>query len=414
MMLATLLLIVAQVPASGTASAANAEWSEREWAKARTHTPLPGPRPNPTNRHADNAQAARLGQRLFFDARFSANAAVSCASCHAPDLGFADGKSLSTGLGRTTRHSPSLWNVAQQRWFFWDGRADSLWAQAVQPLENPKEMGFDRVSLVRTLRGDPTLRAEYEPLFGALPDVTSWPERAAPGDEGSELAAAWKQMSAEEQRAASRVAANFGKALEAFERTLVRSDAPFDRFVAGDAKALSESARRGWKLFAGRANCRSCHSGPAFTDGEFHNIGIPPLAGGKPEDPARYAGIELVRLDPFNARGEFSDAPAGDGALELETLERTPQTFGEYRTPSLRNVALTAPYMHEGQMKSLAEVVRFYSTLEGATQVGHHQEQVLQPLNLSSEEAADLVAFLESLTGTPSSNALLAPLPSER
>lgn len=414
MMLATLLLVAAQAPVDGTAAQTEAAWSEREWAKARTHTPLPDPRPNPTNRLADSPNAAQLGQRLFFDARFSANGAVSCASCHAPDLGFADGKSLSMGLGRTKRHSPSLWNVAQQRWFFWDGRADSLWAQAVQPLENPKEMGFDRVSLARTLRGDATLRAEYERLFGALPEVAGWPERAAPGDDDSELAVAWKRMSAEEQRAASRVAANFGKALEAFERRLVRGNAPFDRFVAGDANALSESARRGWKLFAGRGNCRSCHSGPAFTDGEFHNIGIPPLAGGKADDPARYAGIAVLQLDPFNAHGEFSDAPGGAEALELQLLERSPQTFGEFRTPSLRNVALTAPYMHEGQLKSLAEVVRFYSTLEGATQIGHHQEQVLQPLHFSSEEAADLVAFLESLTGTPSPAALLAPSTSER
>ncbi|MFM7297787.1 MAG: cytochrome-c peroxidase [Planctomycetota bacterium] len=409
MKLTLLVLLLAQV-----APIHDASWGEREWAKARTHTPLPRPRRNPTNRVADSADAARLGQRLFFDARFSANGSVACASCHAPDLGFADGKSLSMGLARTVRHSPSLWNVAQQRWFFWDGRADSLWAQAVQPLENPKEMGFDRVSLARALRGDATLRAEYEQLFGALPDVASWPERAAPGDDASERAAAWKHMSADEQRAASRVAANFGKALEAYERRLVRDDAPFDRFVAGDATALSESAQRGWKLFAGRGNCRSCHSGPAFTDGEFHNIGIPPLAGGEPEDPARYAGIDLVREDPFNAQGEFSDAREGDAALELEVLERTPQNFGEYRTPSLRNVALTAPYMHEGQMKSLADVVHFYSTLEGATQIGHHQEQVLQPLKLSASEAADLVAFLESLTGTPPPAALLAPLEEKR
>ena len=414
MMLALLLLTAAQAPAPEGMARADVEWNEREWAKARTHTPLPDPRPNPTNRVADSAHAARLGQRLFFDARFSASGFVSCASCHVPDLGFADGKSLSMGLGRTTRNSPSLWNVAQQRWFFWDGRADSLWAQAVQPLENPVEMGFDRVSLARTLRADVTLRAEYEQLFGALPDVSGWPERAAPGEDGSELATAWKRMGAEERRAASRVAANFGKALEAYERRLVRGDAPFDRFVAGDATALSDSARRGWKLFAGRGNCRSCHSGPAFSDGEFHNIGIPSLAGGKPEDPARYAGIDLVCDDPFNAQGEFSDARAGDGALALETLERTPQNFGEYRTPSLRNVALTAPYMHEGQMKSLAEVVNFYSTLEGATPVGHHQEQVLQPLKLAANEAADLVAFLECLTGAPPPAALLAPLDENR
>jgi cytochrome c peroxidase len=389
-------------------------WSERDVARAKTHSPLPPPRPNATNRYADDPRAALLGQRLFFDARFSANGAVSCATCHVPDLGFSDGKSLSTGLARTERNSPSLWNVAQQRWFFWDGRVDSLWAQAVGPLENPAEMGFDRVALTRALASEPQLAREYEALFGKLPNTETWPEHARPSSADDPLGAALLAMSDEDRRGATRVAANFGKAIEAYERLLVRGDSPFDRFLAGDAAALSVEAQRGWKLFAGRGNCRSCHSGPSFSDGEFHNIGMPPLGGGKPEDPARYAGVERVLADPLNALGEFSDARDGAAALALKTLERTPENFGEYRTPSLRNVALSAPYMHQGQFRTLAEVVRFYSTLEGATQVGHHQEQVLQPLQLSEGEQRDLVAFLESLTGAPPASALLAPLPDQR
>lgn len=393
--------------------AQDASWSEREWTKARTHSPLPAARPNPTNRVADDERAAQLGQRLFFDARLSANGSVSCSTCHSPDLGFSDGKSLSTGIGRTGRHSPSLWNVAQQRWFFWDGRADSLWAQAVQPLENPAEMGFDRVALARLLKGDSKLSSEYEALFGKLPDTSKWPEHARPATADDPQGAAWLAMNDDERHAASQVAANFGKTLEAYERRLVRTNSPFDRFVAGDETALSESARRGWKLFAGRGNCRSCHSGPNFSDGEFHNIGIPPLGGGKPEDPARYRGVELVLADPLNALGAFSDDRKGDAALALQTLERLPQSFGEYRTPSLRNVALSAPYMHQGQFRTLTEVVHFYSTLEGATQVGHHQEQVLKPLELSPQEALDLIAFLESLSGEPPAKERLAPLPND-
>jgi cytochrome c peroxidase len=126
---------------------------------------------------------------------------------------------------------------------------------------------------------------------------------------------------------------------------------------------------------------------------------VPPLGGGAPADPARYGGIERVKADELNAAGEFSDRRDGERALQLRTLVQSPQNFGEWRTPSLRNVALSPPYMHQGQFASLRDVVRFYSTLEGATQVGHHQEQVLKPLQLSPQEIDDLVAFLEALTG---------------
>jgi cytochrome c peroxidase len=321
------------------------------------------------------------------------------------------------GLGRGTRNTPSLWNVAYQRWFFWDGRVDSLWAQAAQPIENAIELGGDRAQVARLFAGDPTLRASYEELFGALPDLTGVPEHARPvaGEPQNPEQRAWAALDEARQRALTRVIANAGKALEAYERKLVRRDAPFDRFVAaldkGDRDAanaaLSDSAQRGLQLFIGKGNCRLCHGGASFSDGEFHNIGVPPLGGGLPTDGARYDGVARVKADALNAAGEFSDAREGERALQLRTLVQSPQNFGEWRTPSLRNVALSPPYMHQGQFASLRDVLHFYSTLEGATQVGHHQEQVLKPLQLEPQEIEDLVAFLESLTGDPPPRAWL-------
>jgi cytochrome c peroxidase len=376
-------------------------WSAKDRERAAQHSPLPPPPPDTTNRVADDPRAAKLGQRLFFDKRLSATGEIACATCHDPARGFADGKQVFEGLGRGERHSPTLLNVAYQRWFFWDGRTDSLWAQAVQPLESSIEMGGDRVATAHLIASDATLRSEYEAVFGPLPDLSAFPKHAKPlaSDPTHPHHLAWLALTIEQQRIASRIVTNAGKALEAYERKLVRADAPFDRFVAGDASALSPAAQRGWKLFSGRANCRSCHGGPAFTDGEFHNIGVPPLGGGKPTDAARYVGVERVKTDPFNAASEFSDDRTGAAALQLETLVQNPQSYGEFRTPSLRNVALTPPYMHQGQFATLRDVLHYYSTLEGATQVGHHQEQTLRPLELSEQEMTDLIAFLESLSG---------------
>lgn len=144
-------------------------------------SPLPGIPPNPTNAHADNPEAARLGQRLFFEPRLSANGEISCATCHDPELGFSDGKALSEGIETTDRHSPALWNVAYQRWFFWDGRADSLWAQSLQPLHSEKEMGATPEHTFQFISGDPALRKIYESLFRPFPKPARRPDRRSTG-----------------------------------------------------------------------------------------------------------------------------------------------------------------------------------------------------------------------------------------
>lgn len=403
--------VLSGLTASARADATLPVFSPDEIRLILQHSPPPPPPPDPTNAVADDPRAAKLGQFLFFDPRLSSNGKVSCATCHDPALGFADGKPQSEGVGGVgVRHTPSVWNAAHNRWQFWDGRADTLWSQALKPLESELEMGFSRLEVVHLLRRDADLRGAYERIFGALGDFddpSRFPAAARPSPYGrpDARAQAWARMSAEDQDAVNRVFANAGKAIAAYERKLVSRGAPFDRFAAalrvGDSAglaALSPSAQRGLKLFIGRAKCRLCHSGPNFSDGEFHNTGVPPRGGGMPRDPGRYEGAVKVLADPFNAAGSYSDERLSEAGRMLQFLANRPENWGLFKTPGLRNVARTAPYMHQGQFATLEEVVTFYSTREGAVPMGHHrQETILTPLGLTEQERADLVAFLTSL-----------------
>jgi cytochrome c peroxidase len=216
-------------------------------------------------------------------------------------------------------------------------------------------------------------------------------------------------MDEKDRESVDRSYSNLGKAIAAYERRLVGGTSAFDRFAEGLADgdaiklaALSTSAQRGLKLFIGKAGCRLCHVGPLFSDGEFHDLGLAPLKGGKRKDPGRHAGVDLVLRDPFNGVSAYSDAARdADRSLaadKLEFLAQGPELWGQFKTPTLRNVARTAPYMHQGQFASLADVLHFYSTLAGAAPAGHHQETTLVPLALEAQELGDLQAFLESLT----------------
>jgi cytochrome c peroxidase len=416
--LLTLAVGVAAVAAS--APFVEVEFSEAQRKRILRHSPLPEPPPDPTNAVTDDANAAALGKRLFFDTRLSANGELSCASCHDPQQAFTDGKSLAEGLGTTTRNSPPLYNLGHNRWFFWDGRADTLWAQALQPIEHPDELGGNRLGIAHLIAGDEVLREAYEASFGPIPDVSDLPPDARPvvEDPDDPLNRVWETLEPEERETINRIFANVGKAMAAYERLLVSRRSPFDVFAeglrSGDSQkldAISPAAKRGLVLFAGRANCRICHTGPNFTDGEFHNTAVPPLDGGLPRDPGRYRGADLVRDDPFGASGPYSDEPDGPTADRARRLANGPDNWGRFKTPSLRNVALTAPYMHQGQFGTLRDVIRFYSTREGAVQMDHHAETILVPLDLSDGEIEDLVAFLESLTDDSVPEELRRPPP---
>ncbi len=389
-------------------------------------SPLPSIPLDSTNRWHSDPRAIHLGHWLFFDPRLSVTGEVSCATCHDPQLAFTDGKPLAHTLGEGTRKTPTVLNLAYSRWFFWDGRTDSLWAQAMEPFENPIEMGMDRLAIAHIVSQDKSVRKAYEEIFGALPnleDGSRFPAHGRPiaSDQSHPHAQAWEALHASDQFAINRVFSNLGKAIAAYEAQLVRSNAPFDRYVSarrnGDPTGgaqLSQAAQRGLALFLGRGQCTLCHTGPTFSDLEFHNNQVPTRDGGLPQDAGRFDGERRVKASPFNAAGPFSDDPSGPAAARVRQLRIDASHWGEFKTPSLRNLRGRAPYFHAGQMPDLESVLEFYSSLEGSSGQSHHAERILKPLELTQSETRDLIAFLESLEGEPLPAHLLAPPESPR
>ena len=373
-------------------------------------SPLPELPPSSTNQYADNQDAALLGQALFFDEGLSINGKVACATCHQADNDWTDGKPLSEGLETVTRNAPTLWNVGHQRWYFWDGRKDSLWSQALGPIEHPFEMGGSRFRTYQLLGGSPSYLEHYERIFGRWPSLDSKlnfeDARPVVEDPDDKMDQAWQSLSAIDQQKINRVFSNVGKSMEAYQRKLVSNDAPFDQFVQGlrtgnkpDLDVLTVEAVRGLALFVGRGQCILCHSGPNFTDNEFHNIGLD--RGNNALDQGRYPAVDQVKNDPFNGMGAFSDDPSIEANQSLHYVATKDNNLGEFKTPTLRNVADTAPYMHDGRFSTLQEVVEFYSLLPDTPAIGHREES-LQALNLTPAETKDLVAFLKSLSGRAS------------
>ncbi|MAT81746.1 MAG: hypothetical protein CMJ29_08890 [Phycisphaerae bacterium] len=412
-MILLLLLILATSPSL-------TERQQRRIAGLQIPTTFPG---DPTNRVWNDDKAALLGQRIFFDTGFSRNGQVSCGTCHDPALGFADGKPLPMGLAEGSRHAPSLLNVSAHRWFFWDGRADTLWSQALHPFEREEEFGSSRLAVLHRIHRDPFLRSEYESVFGSLPpleDTERFPDQAAPGkDTTRPEVKAWNAMSNEDREAVNIAFVNLGKAIAAYEHRLVTPPSRFDRFVdamlSGDEdgmEILSPSEQRGMLLFIDEAGCRQCHNGPLLSDLEFHNTGIPNADGSIPSDAGRWKGIQLLEANPFRADGKYSDAPESQRARSTASLARNTEHWGAFRTPTLRNLNQTAPYMHHGQFATLKDVLQFYNTLDDMVVMDHHQETVLMPLELSESDLEDLEAFLMSLS-SPSPEAGLLKRPED-
>ncbi len=328
--------------------------------------PLPD---DPSNAYDTDPRAAKLGRALFFDQRFSKSGTLACVTCHPAETSFQDRKPVAVGVAPLTRRSMPLLGVAYNTWFFWDGRKDSLWAQAATPIENPLELGLSRADVVAYVAK--RHRSEYEDIFGALPV-----ERGDTAD--------------------TRVLANVGKAIAAFVRTITPGPARFDRYVeallAGREPAptarLTPAELRGLRLFIGRAHCTNCHAGPLFTNGEFHFTRIPQARS----DPGRSAAIALVQGDELNCLGAYSDATPDQCAALRFVDPDTRDTLRAFKTPTLRNVAVRAPYMNAGQLASLAEVLRFYrDRTHGMKEMAHG--------DLSDAELGDLEAFLGTLTG---------------
>jgi cytochrome c peroxidase len=355
------------------------DFSEAETRAILRHGPRPAPwSPDPTNRVSGRPEAIALGERLFFEPRLSPGGNVLCATCHAPFRGWQDGRARAFGLAEVDRNTQSLLDVRYHRWFGWDGAGDSLWAQSVRPILEAREMGGSAAQVAALVRGDAELSCSYEKVFGAPPPAAD-----------------------------DVVLAGIGKALAAFQETLVSGRTPFDDFrdalEKGDRGAAARypaAAQRGLRIFVGRGNCGACHFGPTFTNGEFHDTGVPFFIKGG-ADPGRHGGLKKLQANVFNLLGIHNDERPGDSAIKTRQVELQHRNFGEFKVPSLRNVAKTAPYMHNGSLATLADVVRHYSELN-PDRLHSDGESLLKPLRLSAGEAADLVAFLESLTETQS------------
>lgn len=291
-------------------------------------------------------------------------------------------------------------NAVFYDWFLWDGGKDSMWSQSLGPPE--QQMGSDRVSVVRVIWEK--YGAEYNAVFGDEPLTATFierlPEWGLPGDNEWELGPnPWLQMSEADRGRVTRAYVNFGKAVAAYQRLLVSDNSPFDRYAAGEHDAISDSAKRGLELFIGRAKCAECHSGPAFTDNGFHNIGL----GSSQAPEGRFLAISMVLADEFNGASVYSDDRVR-GANRLEGLMPTLDDVGKFRTKHLRQIGSTGRYMHAGQLATLREVVEFYN--DPPSPFVGELDPILEPLGLSDEEIGDLVEFLFTLTGDPVPTAL--------
>jgi cytochrome c peroxidase len=364
---ALLILLLAVVPAA-------AAFTEAEVRAIASHGPWPPAfRPDPSNRASGNPDAIELGERLFFERRLSVNGEVSCSRCHLPERNWTDGEARAKGLALTDRNTPSITNVRLARWFGWDGAHDSLWSQGIRPILDAKEMGASAAQVAKLVREDADFACRYRKAFGTPP--------------------------ADDER----VLVDVAKALAAFQETVTSARTPFDAFrdalAQADAAGIArypDAAKRGLAIFIGKGSCSVCHAGPAFSNGEFHDTGIPFFIEKGRVDPGRHEGIRKLLASRFNLLGPYNDDAARATATGTRHVALEHRNFGEFKTPTLRNLALTAPYMHNGRLATLRDVVQHYSTIS-PDRLHSDGEAILKPLRLSDQEARDLVAFLESL-----------------
>ena len=308
-----------------------------------------------------------LGRKLYFDTRLSKDGTLACATCHDVSRGFTDHRSVSEGIGDHLgkRSAPTTMNAALLQSQFWDGRAPSLEEQAKLPILNPIEMGHpDSASAMAAINADPAYQGLFQKAYGRAPNYD-----------------------------------DLGRAIASFERTLIFLQAPFDRFASGDSGALSPAAQRGLALFDGKARCVSCHminsSNPIGTDNLFHNIGVS----------ARRQNFEALAGQALNALNQNDDTEALDKlAIQTDMSElgrflvtKKRGDIGAFKTEQLRNVGITAPYMHDGSLRTLWDVMDHYNK---GGETNPYLDGGIEPLNLSEHEIDDVVAFLFALTDT--------------
>jgi cytochrome c peroxidase len=389
----------------------NSPWTdmERKTIRSLSLASLPNLPTDPSNKYESNPQAVALGELLFNEKQLSSNGEVSCATCHNPEKFFTDGEQLAEGVKMGNRHTPTIIGAAYSPFQFWDGRADSLWMQALGPLENPLEHDIDRTQVVRVVQK--VYNSQYTALFGNTAnfgDPNLFPEHASPLGT-PEARRAWESMPPSSKEAVNRAFSNVGKAIAAFVRTINPNPTRFDAYInaleSGDTQgleALNANQVAGLRLFIGKANCVGCHNGPMLSDGQFHNTAVPNLPDFAP-DLGRFEGRKALVQDEFNCQSKYSDAAPDQclalskAALDIQEADAVPSedTHGvsAYKTPTLRHIAQTAPYMRSGQFLSLKRVLEHYNNAPKAA-LGRSE---LKQLRLNDQELQQLEAFLRTL-----------------
>jgi len=358
--------LAALFPGSGTAEEGPA-FTESEIKAILAHGPWPAPgTTDPSNRASGKRDAVEFGERLFFEQRLSAAGKFSCGTCHVPERNWTDNQTRGAAAAEVDRNTPTLMNIRLGHWFGWDGASDSLWSQSIKPILDPRELGATPRHVAELLRSDEQLACRYRKTFGAAPSASD-----------DEL-----------------VLVDVGKALAAFMEMLDSPPTPFDQFrnalARGERVApwrYSEAAQRGLRIFIGKGGCDRCHSGPNFSDGEFHSNGFSAL--GKRTDSGRVEGAKRVSESRFNLLGPYNDDPSRSTAEGTRRALNVPGETGAFKVPTLRHMLLTPPYGHHGEIERLADVVRHYSETGGPE---------FKPLRLTAAEQTDLVVFLESLS----------------
>ena len=402
------VLCLAGSPGLTQAQDSAAEYSPAEKRAIARHGPWPQPLlPDASNRASGNADAIALGRALFFDARLSRKGDMACATCHQPGRAFTDGRDRAHGRERLDRNTPGLWNAGLGHWFGWDGGSDSLWSFTLRPMLNRLELGATAAHVAQLLRTDITYACLHRNAFATAPRAAPAAPRAAP--------AAPRAAPASRSSANEHVLVDAAKALAAFMETLQSGKSAFDdlhdALARGDTAAAArypENARRGLRIFTGRGQCAVCHFGPNFSNGEFHEIGIPYVLAPGRVDAGRQGGIKRVRADQHNRLGAFSDDASRASGSRTRHVAESHATFGQFKTPSLRNVELTAPYMHNGSLATLLDVVRHYSVIP-EHRLHQDGEALLKPLRLTEAESDDLVVFLRTLTSRSFPEVAAAP-----
>jgi len=344
---------------------ATPSFSDAEIEIILSHGPWPTPAgPDPSNRVSGKPDAIELGTVLFFDQRLSGAGTKACGTCHVPERNWTDNLARGIGMAQLDRNTPTLMNLRGQRWYGWDGAADSLWSQSLRPILDARELAATPGHVANLLRNDEDLSCRYRKVFGAPPSSTD--------DET--------------------VFVNVGKVLAAFQERLVSGRTPFDQFRDGlargeslSAQTYSTPAQRGLQIFIGKGGCSGCHSGANFTRGEFFKTGLSRVTPLGNPDPGRPEGIRRLRESRFNLLGSYSDDSTR--VADAQRIALASGSDGEFKVPTLRNLMLTAPYGHDGGVDTIAEVVRRHA----------RDGQSAGSPSLTPREQTDLIIFLESL-----------------